>query len=129
MIATMLAEIHVREGRLDVARERLDQVRSLTEPMPTYYYEPEVLRVEAQWHLRLGCQAEADRLLSVSIRRAQQHGSWALAVRSALELTEAHSSARNADVELLRSVYEHLPADNDTDYARKARTLLAIVHP
>jgi ATP/maltotriose-dependent transcriptional regulator MalT len=126
MIGTMLAEIYLRQGRPEAARRLLDDVRSLTAAMPAYYYEPELLRVEAEW-LRLdGRQADARRLFLESIDTARQHGSWALAIRSALGLARAASNQSEADRTLLQELNERLPVDNDTDYGREVRALLGV---
>jgi hypothetical protein len=94
--------------------------------MPTYFYEPELLRVEAEW-LRLdGREDEARRLLLRAISTAREHGSWALAVRSALALTRPPSAANEADLRLLADVCERLPPENDTEYGREARDLLSL---
>jgi hypothetical protein len=125
MIGTLLAEIHLREGRRAAARDLLDQMRSLIHSMPDYFYAPELLRVEAEW-LRLARQeAEARTLLLESIQTARQHGSWALAVRSALALARAPSANRDADLKRLGDLHQRLPIDNDTDYGREARALLS----
>jgi class 3 adenylate cyclase/tetratricopeptide (TPR) repeat protein len=129
MVGTILAEIHLREGRPGASRESLDQVRSLTSSMPVYYYEPEVLRVEAEWQRHAGRAAQARMLQLKSIRTARQHGSWALAIRSALALARAPSTNRTADLKLLQDLCHHLPATNDTDYAREASVLLGGSHP
>jgi tetratricopeptide (TPR) repeat protein len=126
MTATFLAEIHLSEGRDEVARELLDQMRSLTASMAGYYYAPELLRIEAEWLRRAGRQADARRLLLVSVRTAQQHGSLALAVRSALELARSESPDELADLKFLRELCERLPVDNVTDYARDARALVGL---
>jgi DNA-binding SARP family transcriptional activator/tetratricopeptide (TPR) repeat protein len=126
MIGALLAEVHLRHGRPEAARAVLDQMRSLTQSMPTYFYEPELLRVEAEW-LRLdGREDEARRLLLRAISTAREHGSWALAVRSALALTRPPSAAHEADLRLLADVCERLPPENDTDYGREARDLLGL---
>ena len=53
MIGALLAEVHLRHRSTGLQREHvLDQMRSLTRSMPTYFFEPELLRVEAEW-LRL----------------------------------------------------------------------------
>src|SRR5205823_4118538 len=52
MIGALLADVHLRNGRRGVARDLLDETRSLTESMPAYLYAPELMRVEAEW-LRL----------------------------------------------------------------------------
>ncbi len=93
--------------------------------MPTYFYEPELLRVEAEW-LRLdGREDDARRLLLRAISTAREHGSWALAIRSALALARPPSAAYEADLRLLADLYERLPSENDTDYGREAKALLA----
>jgi tetratricopeptide (TPR) repeat protein len=38
VIRTLLAEVHLREGRRDAARDLLDQTRSLTRPTTGYFY-------------------------------------------------------------------------------------------
>jgi DNA-binding SARP family transcriptional activator len=125
MIGPLLAEVHLRHGRRDVARDLLDQTRALTESMPTYVYEPELLRVEAEW-LRLDRREEdARRLLLQAISTARKHGSLALEVRSALALARSPAAERDTDVTLLTGLCERLPPENDTDYRREARAVLA----
>jgi class 3 adenylate cyclase/tetratricopeptide (TPR) repeat protein len=125
MVATMLAEIHLRRGRREAARTLLDQARSLTESMPTYYYEPELLRVESAWLSLAGRRADARQRLVASIGIARQHGSLALAVRSALALVQTDSAQREADLKLLQVLCAQLPRDNDADYARDARARIS----
>jgi hypothetical protein len=124
VIGALLAEIHLRDGRREAARDLLYQMRSLTQSMSGYFYAPELLRVEAEW-LRLANQeADARKVLLESIHTARQHGSWALAVRSALALARSPSTKRKADLKLLGDLHQRLPIDNDTDYGREARALL-----
>jgi tetratricopeptide (TPR) repeat protein len=124
MIGALLAEAHLRQGRREAARGVLDRALSLTRSMPTYFYEPELLRVEAEW-LRLdGRENDCDRLLHRAISIAREHGSLALAVRSALALTRSRSAGHEAALTLLRDLSKRLPPENDTDYAREARALL-----
>jgi hypothetical protein len=123
-VGTLLAEAHLRHGQPNAARGALDHVLSLTRAMPTYVFEPELLRVEAEWLRTAGRERDARRLLVRSIETAQQHGSWALAVRAALALTHSSSPGEEADLSRLGGLYERLPAENDTDYAREARALL-----
>jgi DNA-binding SARP family transcriptional activator len=124
MIGALLAEVHLRHGRREVARDLLDQTRSLTASMPTHLYEPELMRVEAEW-LRLdGGEDDARRLLLQAISTAQKHGSLALAFRSALVLARSPSAERDADLTLLGNLCGRLPPENDTDYGREARALL-----
>ncbi|MFL5925626.1 MAG: BTAD domain-containing putative transcriptional regulator [Gaiellaceae bacterium] len=125
MIGTLLADVHLRHQRPEAARALLDQVRSLTQSMPTYFYEPEIFRVEAEWLHLDGREDEGRRLLLRAIATAREHGSWALAIRSALALSRLPSATPEADLELIADLYERLPAENDTDYARDARALLA----
>jgi DNA-binding SARP family transcriptional activator len=124
MIGAILAEVHLRHGRRDVARELLDQTHSLVEVVPTYVYEPEVMRVEAEWLRVDGLEDDARRLLLRAISIARKHGSWALALRSALALARSPSAERDRDLRLLADLYERLPPENDTDYGREARALL-----
>jgi tetratricopeptide (TPR) repeat protein len=124
MIGTLLAEAHVRHRRGEAARDRLDQVLTLAESMPRYFYEPELLRVEAEWLRLAGREDDARRLLLRAVSIAQEHGSWALAVRSALALARPLSAGHEADLRLLGDVYERLPPENDTDYGCEARALL-----
>src|SRR5260370_9997261 len=105
MIGALLAEIHLCEGRLQATRDLLDQMGSLTQSMPGYFYAPELLRVEAEWLRLAGQEADARRLLLQSIRTARQHGSWALAVRSALALARAPFSNYVADLTQLRDLH------------------------
>jgi tetratricopeptide (TPR) repeat protein len=125
MIGAILAEVHLRRGRPKATRAVLDQMRSLTQSMPSYFYEPEFLRVEAEWLRMHGREDDARRLLHLAISTAREHGSWALAIRSALVLARAPSAAHEADLRLLADVCERLPSDNDTDYGREARGVLA----
>jgi class 3 adenylate cyclase/tetratricopeptide (TPR) repeat protein len=124
MIGTLLAEVHLRAGRADAARELLNQMQSLSASMPGYYYAPELLRVEAKWFTDVGRPSNARKLLLASIGTAQEYGAWALAVRSALELCSSNSPDGDADLRLLEYLYERLPLDNDTDYSRDARARL-----
>jgi ATP/maltotriose-dependent transcriptional regulator MalT len=116
--------MHLCQGRPEAARRLLEHMRSLTASMPAYYYQPELLRVEAEWLRVAGRQADARRLFLESIDIARQHGSWALAIRSALGLARAASSRSEADLNLLQTLYHRLPVDNDTDYGRALRGLL-----
>jgi tetratricopeptide (TPR) repeat protein len=125
MIGAILAEVHLRRGRPEATRAVLDQMRSLTQSMPSYFYEPEFLRVEAEWLRMHGREDDARGLLLLAISTAREHGSWALAIRSALVLARAPSAAHEADLGLLAEVCERLPSDNDTDYGREARGVLA----
>ena len=124
MIGTLLAEVHLGRGRSEATRAVLDQSRSLTESMPTYFYEAELLRVEAE-RLRLHEREDDARpLLLRAISTARHHGSWALAVRSGLTLARSPSTQHEADLSLLADLCEHLPPENDTDYGREARARL-----
>jgi DNA-binding SARP family transcriptional activator len=124
MIGALLSEAYLRQGRPELARDLLDQTWSLTESMPMHVYEPELMRVECEW-LRLdGREQDARRLLLRAISTARKHGSWALAVRSALGLARSPSADRDADLTLLGDLCERLPSENDTDYGREARAVL-----
>jgi hypothetical protein len=101
----------------------LDRMLSLTRSMPRYFYEPELLRVEAEWLRSADQERDARRLLVQAIDIARQHGSWALAIRSALALARS-PRADEADLRLLADLCERLPPENDTDYSREARALL-----
>jgi DNA-binding SARP family transcriptional activator len=124
MVGSLLVEDHLSQGRRKAARDVLDQVLSLTHSIPAYFYEPELLRVEAEWLRLAGQEADARRLLLQSIEIARQHGSWALAMRAALALARSSSAGHESDLRLLRDVNERLPAENDTDYGREATALL-----
>ncbi len=125
MIATLLAEVHIRQGRDARGRELLDHMRSLTESKPPCLFEPEFLRVEAQWLARAGQEEQARRLLLEAVATAQQHGSLALAIRAALALARGPSTEHQADLTLLRTLCGRLPRDNFTDYRRDAQSLMA----
>jgi hypothetical protein len=92
--------------------------------MPTFVFQPELLRVEAEWLRGAGRDDDARRLLLQAISTAREHGSWALAIRSALALARSAPAEREADLRLLAELCEHLPPENDTDYGREARALL-----
>jgi DNA-binding SARP family transcriptional activator len=126
MIGTLLAEANLRHGRPTAARRVLDDMQALTRAMPSYVFEPELLRVEAEWLHGVGRDDDARRLLLRAVSTARRHGSWALAVRSALTLArpDSRSTARVADLKLLADLCERLPPDNATDYGREARALL-----
>jgi tetratricopeptide (TPR) repeat protein len=124
VVGTLLAEVHLRDGRREAARNALDHMLSLTQSMPRYFYEPELLRVEAEWLRQAGQERDARRLLLQGIETARQHGSWSLAVRSALALAHSPSPEHEAELKLLGELCERLPAENDTDYGREARALL-----
>ena len=89
-----------------------------------YLYEPELMRVEAEWLRIDGRDDDARRLLLRAISTAGKHGSWALAIRSGLALVRSPSAEGDADRTLLGDLYERLPPENDTDYGREARALL-----
>jgi Flp pilus assembly protein TadD len=120
MIGALLAEVYLRLGRPTAARHALDDALSLTRAMPSYVFAPELLRIEAEWLRVGGREDDARQLLLRAISTAREHGSWALAVRSALAL----ATPRSADLKLLGDLCERLPHDNATDYAREARALL-----
>jgi DNA-binding SARP family transcriptional activator len=124
MIGALLAEAHLRQGRLTAARHILDDMLSLTQAMPSYVFEPELLRFEAEWLRATGREDDARGVLLRAISTAREHGSWALAVRCALTLARLPSAARESDLRLLGELCERLPPDNATDYAHEARTLL-----
>jgi ATP/maltotriose-dependent transcriptional regulator MalT len=124
MIGTLLAEAHLRHGRPEAARALLGQVRSLTQPMPTYFYAPEIFRIEAELVRLDGREDKSRQLLLRAISTARDDGSWALAVRSALALSRLPSATPEADLRLLADLFERIPPGNDTDYARDARALL-----
>jgi DNA-binding SARP family transcriptional activator len=124
VIGVLLAEVHLRHGRPEAARDLLDQTRSLTESIHTYFYEPELLRIEAEWLRLAGREDDARRFLLRAISTAREQGSSALAVRSALALAHTSSTAHQADLKLLGELCEHLPPENDTDYGRNARAVL-----
>jgi DNA-binding SARP family transcriptional activator len=121
VVGTLLAEVHLRRGRPDAARDALDQMVLLTQSMPRYFYEPELLRVEAEWLRSAGREGDARRLLLRAIKTAREHGSWALAIRAALALARPPVAGDQADLKLLAHLYEHLPPDNDTDYGRETK--------
>jgi ATP/maltotriose-dependent transcriptional regulator MalT len=124
MVGTLLAEVHLRAGRREAARTALDHMRSLIQSMPTYFYEPELLRVEAEWLRSSGQEGDARRILLRAIETAGEHGTSALAVRAALALTRLRSAGDESDLRLLGDLYQRLPAENDTDYGREAKALL-----
>ena len=124
MIGGLLAEVHLRRDRRDLACDLLVRMRTLTASMPAYFFEPELLRVEAGCLQLAGQEADARALLLKSIQVAHLHGSWAFAVRSALVLARLSSAVDGADLRLLAELYERLPRENDTDYGREARALL-----
>ncbi len=124
IIGALLAEVHLRDGRPNAARDVLDHMVSLTKSMPAYVFEPELLRIEAEWLRVGGREDDARRLLLRAISTAQEHGSWALAVRSAFALAGPPSAPHEGDLRLLGDLCERLPPDNDTDYGREARALL-----
>jgi ATP/maltotriose-dependent transcriptional regulator MalT len=108
MIGALLAEVHLRHGRPDAARDVLDQMISMTQSMPTHLYEPELRRVEAEWMRLDGREDDARRLLLRAISTAREQSSWALAIRSGLALARPLSSSYKADLRLLADLYEHL---------------------
>jgi hypothetical protein len=124
MIGALLAEAHLRQGRPRAARHALDDTHALTRAMPSYVFEPELLRIEAEWLRVTGREDDARRLLLRAISIAGEHGSWALAIRSGLALALPRSAARATDLKLIADLCERLPPDNATDYGREAKVLL-----
>jgi tetratricopeptide (TPR) repeat protein len=123
VVGTLLVEAHLGQGRHEQAREVLDRMLSLTRTIPRYFYEPELLRVEAEWLRLRGEEDDARRLLLRAIETAMQHGSLALAIRSASALARS-PQADAGDLGLLAGLSQRLPPDNNTDYGREARALL-----
>ena len=83
------------------------------------------MRVEAEL-LRLDRREDdARRLLLRAVSTARKHGSWALEIRSALALARSPTAERDADVTLLADLCERVPPENDTDYRREARAVIA----
>jgi tetratricopeptide (TPR) repeat protein len=124
IIGAILAEAHLRNERPDAARSLLDEVDTLAKSMQRCTFEPELLRVEAEWLCAAGHEPDARRLLLQAISTAGQHGSWGLAVRAAVQLARIPSPDRGSDLRRLADLCERLPAENDTDYRREARVLL-----
>jgi class 3 adenylate cyclase len=124
MTAGLLAEVHMHQGQHEAARSLLDQMRSLTESKPQCLFEPEFLRVEAQWLVLAEQEAEARRLLRQAIATAQKQGSLAFAIRAALALARAPSAEHGADLRLLSELCDRLPPENDTAYRREAQSLV-----
>jgi class 3 adenylate cyclase/tetratricopeptide (TPR) repeat protein len=124
LIAALLAEVHMRQGRNEAARDLLDQMRSLTESKPPCVFEPEFLRVEAYWLVGAGQEEEARRLLLEAITTAEKHGSMALAIRAALALARTPSTEQGTDLTLLSELCGRLPRENDTDYRREAQSFV-----
>jgi tetratricopeptide (TPR) repeat protein len=120
----LLAEIHVRRDRLDTARAVIDELRSATASMGTYFSEPELHRVEAECFRLDGSEPNARRLFIRAIDTAREHGSWALAIRAAVGLLQASSAERETDLQLLGDLCERLPPENDTEYRHEAEALL-----
>jgi DNA-binding SARP family transcriptional activator/tetratricopeptide (TPR) repeat protein len=125
LIGTVLAEVHLRLGRREAARAVLDDARALADSMRTYFYESELLRVEAEWFRLEGSEADARRLFLRAIETAREHGSWALAVRAAVQLVRTSEVERDADLKLLVDLCDRLPPENDTEYRREANDVLA----
>jgi tetratricopeptide (TPR) repeat protein len=122
MIAALLAEVHLREGRDERARDWLDEMRSLAKSKPLCLFEPEFLRIEAQWHTRAGQIDVARSLLLQAIATAEENGSLALAVRAALALARTPSADHAADLKRLSELCDRLPPENDTDYRSEAQS-------
>jgi DNA-binding SARP family transcriptional activator/class 3 adenylate cyclase/tetratricopeptide (TPR) repeat protein len=122
--AALLAEAHLRGGRLDAARAVAREMRPNADAMRTYTFEPDLLRVEAQCSHLEGSDADARRLYLRAIEMARSQGSWALATRSAVQLARTSPTEHEPNFVLLRDLREHLPPDNDTDYGREADALL-----
>lgn len=120
----LLAEVHIRRDRLEAARAVIDQLRSVTTSMGTYFSEPELYRVEAECFRLEGSEADARRLLLQAIDTARKHGSWAFAVRAASQLVRTSSAVRETDLKVLGDLYKRLSPENDTDYGREANALL-----
>jgi hypothetical protein len=102
-------------------------MRPLAESMQTCTFEPELLRVEAEWLRAAGQELEARRLLLQAVSTARRHGSWGLAVRAAVQLARTSSPDRESDFRRLADLCDRLPPENDTAYGREARRLLGRV--
>jgi tetratricopeptide (TPR) repeat protein len=123
MIGTLLAEAKLHQGQPTAARRLLDDAHALTRPMPSFVFEPELLRIEADWLCVAGRKEDAYPLLLQAVAIAREHGSTALALRSALARARLRSPTSATDLELLHALCERLHPGNLSDYAREAKAL------
>jgi len=127
IIGAILAEAYLCAERPDATRSLLDEMRPLAESMQTCTFEPELLRVEAEWLRLAGQERDARRLLIRTIRTARERGSLALALRAAVQLARKPSAQRDSDLDRLEDLCDRLPPENDTDYGREAKVILGRV--
>jgi tetratricopeptide (TPR) repeat protein len=111
IIDAILAEAYLCAERPDSARSLLDEMRPLAESMETCTFEPELLRVEAEWLRLAGQEHDARQLLHRTIRTAREHGSLALALRAAVQLARKPSAQRDSDLDRLEDLCNRLPPE------------------
>jgi DNA-binding SARP family transcriptional activator len=124
IIGAILAEAHIRAEMGHAARVLIDRLRPLASSMQRCTFEPELLRVDAECRRLAGHEQEARRLLRAAIDQAEKHGSWALAIRAAVQLARISSAEPGRELDRLAELSDRLPPQNDTEYAREARLLL-----
>lgn len=127
-----LAEFSIQAGDLDTARDALDKAITRIEHNDSHFWEPELWRIEAQWHLahdtdQRGAEL-AEKRLQQALDIARTQKARALELRAAMELAglwyqQGYAGGRD----LLQSVYDTFTEGWHTHDLQQARALLDIL--
>lgn len=119
-LLALLAEVHLRGRRLSAAREALTEAFALIRRGRTFFYEVELLRLEAELtQATSGDREEVERLLARAGSMAREQGSRALELRVALS-----AAKHRRDTTDLRRIYDTFREGHDTSDLAEARSLL-----
>jgi tetratricopeptide (TPR) repeat protein len=111
----LLAGCHIEQGRLDQAEATLNEALREQRKLGEGFYASELYRQQGELLARRGDSAEAEVWRRKALSTAEGQGAYALALRAALSLESAEDVAR---------VLAHIPEDNDTPLAERARAYI-----
>ncbi len=129
MIRSMLADVYLEDGALEVARRELDTAMGEIQGGERFF-APEIYRVRSLLAHASGHTAEARALLDRSAETARSMSALSYELRTAMSRMEIERAAGRSDGNLaraasdLRSVYDRFTEGFDTEDLRKAATLL-----
>jgi len=127
-LLALLAELYLRDGRLNAAGERLAEARAQAESSGERYWEAELHRLEGEVLLAAGDDADrAEACFRRALAVAGRQGATSLELRAALSLSRL---GRSPDAhQLLGDVLGRFSEGHDTVDLRAAQTQLSLVHP
>jgi DNA-binding winged helix-turn-helix (wHTH) protein/predicted ATPase len=126
----LLADVSLRDGRLDDASSALDEARTIPRGRG-YFYEPELLRLRGEVLRRQGLAEVAGEAVRRSLEVARALGARSLELRSAMTAVEhaASEHERGAALAALRSARDTFDEGFDTPDLQRAASLLASASP